>query len=108
MRHARQAGIVDALTLEHGGDVIAARRIHQAASLEFGHRGDAGAPGHQQDRSRMLKDHAEHDKVSAVRPVEQNAGRANPEIGFAGGCRLGGIHVRPALANFHVSKPASR
>ena len=100
--HARQAGIVDAPALEHGRDVVALRRIHQAMPLELRHGGDAGAARHQHDRGGVLEDHRQHHEVAAVGAVEQDARRAHPEVSLAGRHRLGGVHLRTALANLHI------
>ena len=47
----------------------------------------------------MLENDTQYCQVPALRSVEKNTGRAHSEIGFAAGCRLGRVHVRPAFAN---------
>ena len=69
MRHARQGRVVDALTFEHRGDVVAAGNIHQPPALQVGDRADPGAVRHQDDGRGVLKDHAEDDIVGAFGAV---------------------------------------
>ena len=58
--------------------------------------------GTRDDGGGVLKDYAQHDEIAAVGPVEQDAGRAYPEVGLPGGHHLVGIHVGAALPNLHV------
>jgi hypothetical protein len=88
--------------LQHRREVVVPRPIHQAMPLQFGDRADAGAIGHEDDGGGMLENHSDDDRVGPLCIVQQNAGRADAEVGVAGRQSGVGIDRWTAFANFDL------
>ena len=102
MVDARQCRIIHPFVLQHRGDFIAARRVHQRAAAQIRDASDIGPARHQNDGRGVLEDDGQHDQVAAHHPLAQNAGAADAEIRFAAGNRFGGVDIGSAFADGDV------
>lgn len=102
VRDARHRLIVDAFALQHRGDVVASRRIHQRSATQIDHAADVRPTRDQDDGRGMLEYGGQHDQPTAGSPVAQNACAADAEICGAAGNGLGGIDSRATFSNSDV------
>ena len=100
--HARHGLIVDPFALQHGSDLIAARRVHQLSAAQIRHACDVGPARNQNDGRGALEDDSQHDQLPSRGPFARNAGTANAEICLAAGDCLGNVDTGTALANGDV------
>ena len=70
---ARQGLIVDPSARQHGGNLIASRRVHQRTTAQFRHVADISPARDQDDGRGTLEDGGQHDQPAARCPVTQNA-----------------------------------
>ena len=99
---ARQCRVIHPFVLQHRGDFIAARRVHQRAAAQIRDAPDVGPARHQNDGRGLLEDDREHDQVAAHHPFAQDAGAADAEVRFFAGNRFGGMDIGTTLADGDV------
>src|SRR5258705_6929650 len=99
---ARQGLIVDPFALQHRGDLVASRRIHERSATQIRHAADVCPTRDQDDGRGTLEYGGQHDQPAPRSPVTQNAGAADPEICLAAGNRFSDVDSRTALADGDV------
>jgi len=102
MFDAGQGSVVHALLLEHGGEIFAARGIHQTVAGQFRQRVDARAAGDKDIRGGVLEDHAQHDRLLLSGLRQNHSARANAKIGLARAYIDDCIDEGTALPDFNV------
>ena len=102
VRDAQHGLVVDPFALQHRGDLVASRRIHERTAAQIRHAADVCPTRDQDDGRGTLEYGGQHDQPAARSPVTQNAGAADPEIRLAAGNRLGDIDIGTAFSDGNV------
>ena len=94
--------VIDALALEHGRDLIAARSVHEPPAAQIRYACDVRPARHQDDDRRVLEDGCQHDEPATKLPFAKDTGAADTEIGLAAGNLFGDVDSGTALADRDV------